>query len=158
MIEHPELSQFRQAVSRFTTGVTVVTTVDAAGKRIGMTANSFTSVSLAPPTVLISIKTGRTLEAIRSTGKFAVNILPAFGKDLSIHFAGRPSSGPAPEFEPTGGMPKLLHAIAYFDCEATRFVTVADHTLLIGAVCACTHEDEAEPLVFFSSRYHALAN
>lgn len=146
---------FRSAFSRFATGVTVITSRDRNGDVIGMTANSFSSVSLAPPTVLVSLMNGRTLQAITRTGRFGVNVLPATARDLSSHFAGRPVPGLSPDFDDADGMPKLTDALAYFDCTIDRSVVVNDHTLVIGAVHACA-QSEARPLVFFSSRYHDL--
>lgn len=121
-----------------------------------MTANSFTSISLSPPMVLVSVKQGRTLDAVRHTGKLGINVLPASAKELSGHFAGRPVSGLEPAFEQAGDMPKLARAIAYFSCDLERVIEVADHTLLIGAVRDCSYQDAAEPLVFFSSEYREL--
>lgn len=151
----PDPADFRRAVSRFTTGVTVVTSRDPDCGIVAMTANSFTSVSLSPPTVLVSVMRGRTLSAIEAHGRFGVNVLPASAKDLSGHFAGRRIPGLAPEFEEISGSPKLAAAIAYFDCIVDKSVDISDHTLLIGAVRGCRHAD-AEPLVFFSSKYHRL--
>lgn len=148
-------AKFRHAASRFTTGVTVITARDQTQEIVGMTANSFMSVSLAPPTVLVSVMDGRTLRAIEQSGKFAINVLPAAAKDISSHFSGRQVPGLIPGFEQTEGMPKLEAAIAYFECHIEKFISVADHTLLIGRVIDCSYKDE-EPLVFFSSQYHNL--
>jgi len=151
----PDPAEFRLAVSRFTTGVTVVTSREQDGQIVGMTANSFTSVSLAPPTVLVAVRSGRTLNAIQRCGRFGVNVLPASARDLSGHFAGKQVPGLTPGFLETEGMPRLRLAIAYFDCRVDRAFDVADHTLLIGSVTDCCHGD-ADPLVFFSSQYHNL--
>lgn len=148
-------SEFRHAASRFATGVTVVTCRDSAQEIVGMTANSFISVSLAPPTVLVSVMDGRTLSAVKQLGKFAVNILPAGARDISGYFSGRQIQGQPPEFEKGSGMPKLEQALAFIECETSKIVEVADHTLLIGEVINCSYKDE-EPLVFFSSQYHNL--
>lgn len=148
-------AEFRHAASRFTTGVTVVTARDQTQEIVGMTANSFMSISLAPPTVLVSVMDGRTLSAIEESGKFAINVLPAAAKDISSHFSGRQVPGLNPSFEKTTGMPKLEAAIAYFECDIDKFIRVADHTLLIGKVVECSYKN-AEPLVFFSSQYHKL--
>ena len=155
-MRRPDPADFRLALSRFATGVTVITAIDEAGEKVGMTVNSFTSVSLSPPTILVSVMSGRTLSAIARTARFAVNVLPASARTLSGHFAGRPVPGFRPSFEETDGMPRLGDAIAYFDCDVARSVEVADHTVLIGTVRDCTHRDRADPLVFYSSRYHRL--
>jgi flavin reductase (DIM6/NTAB) family NADH-FMN oxidoreductase RutF len=154
-MNHPDPAEFRKAVSRFTTGVTVITSREQDSQVVAMTVNSFTSVSLSPPTVLVSLTHGRTLTAIRRHGRFGINVLPASSRALSGHFAGRRVPGLEPEFEETGGMPKLARAIAYFDCSVDRSLVVADHTLLVGIVRTCNHAED-DPLVFFSSRYHDL--
>lgn len=154
-MKRPDPADFRLAVSRFTTGVTVITSREPDGQIVGMTANSFTSVSLSPPTVLVSVRNGRTLNAIEQGGRFGINVLPASARDLSGHFAGKQVPGLTPEFLETAGMPRLAASIAYFDCRVDRSFDVADHTLLIGGVTDCCYGN-ADPLVFFSSQYHNL--
>tara|TARA_R100001143_G_scaffold62909_1_gene67536 strand:- start:5129 stop:5635 length:507 start_codon:yes stop_codon:yes gene_type:complete len=157
-VDMPELNpaEFRHAASRFTTGVTVITSLARNKEIIGMTANSFMTVSLSPPTVLVSVMNGRTLNAIEHSGKFAINVLPAAAKDISNHFAGRPVPGLTPDFAKSRGMPKLKEAIAYFDCRIEKFIQVADHTLLVAKVNDCCYKDVEDPLIFFSSQYHSL--
>lgn len=154
-MENLDSAHFRHAVSRFTTGVTIVTSRDKNAQAVGMTANSFMSVSLKPPMILVSLMSGRTLKAIKQSGKFAVNVLPANAKDISSHFSGKSVPGYTPNFEKTTVMPKLKSAIAYFECEIEKIILVEDHTLLIGKVMDCSYKDE-DPLVFFSSQYHKL--
>ncbi|MDP3693874.1 styrene monooxygenase NADH-dependent flavin reductase subunit StyB [Bradyrhizobium sp.] len=144
---------FRQAASRFVTGVAVLTALDERGEVCGMTANSFVSISLAPPTVLVSVKPGRMHEAISRTGRYGVNVLPEGGKELSRHFAGRPAADPVPGCAIVQGLPRLSGCIAFFGCELVRTVDVSDHTLFIAEVSSCDYCDNL-PLVFFSSRYH----
>jgi flavin reductase len=154
-MKQPDPADFRRAVSRFTTGVTVITSRDGNNEIVALTANSFTSVSLSPPTVLVSVMTGRTLKAINASGRFGISVLPASAKELSSHFGGKRVPGLKPEFEDLGGSPKLAKALAYFDCLVEKSLVVADHTLLIGAVQDCRYAD-ADPLVFYSSQYHNL--
>ncbi len=144
---------FRQAASRFVTGVAVLTALDRRGEVCGMTANSFVSISLAPPTVLVSVKPGRMHEAISATGRYGVNVLPEDGRELSRHFAGRPAADAIPDCEIVLGLPRLSGCVAYFACELIRTVDVSDHTLFIAEVSTCDYCDDL-PLVFFSSRYH----
>ena len=144
---------FRQAASRFVTGVAVLTALDPRGEACGMTANSFVSISLAPPTVLVSVKPGRMHDAISTTGRYGVNVLPEGGKDLSRHFAGRPAADAVPGCEIVQGLPRLAGCVAFFACELIRTVDVSDHTLFIAEVSTCDYSDTL-PLVFFSSRYH----
>ncbi len=144
---------FREAASRFTTGVTVLTACDGPGELCGMTANSFVTVSLSPPTVLVSVRPGRMHRAIATTGRYGVNVLPEGGKGISRHFAGRPTIGPAPDYDVVNDLPRLSNCVAFFACEVIRMVDVSDHTLFIAEVSNCDHRDGL-PLVFFSSRYH----
>jgi len=144
---------FRQAASRFATGVAVVTALDGRGEVCGMTANSFVSVSLFPPTVLVSVKPGKMHRAISAHGRYGVNVLPEGGKGLSKHFAGGPTFDTPPDCEIVAGVPRLPNCVAFFACEVTRVVDVSDHTLFIAEVSNCDYCDGL-PLVFFSSRYH----
>ena len=144
---------FRQAASRFVTGVAVLTSLDRRGEVCGMTANSFVSVSLSPPTVLVSVKPGRMHDAISATGRYGVNVLPEDGKGLSRQFAGRPADDAVADYEIVDGVPRLSGCVAFFACELIRAVDVSDHTLFIAEVSNCDYCDNL-PLVFFSSRYH----
>jgi flavin reductase len=144
---------FRQAASRFVTGVAVVTALDGAGEVCGMTANSFVTISLSPPTVLVSVKPGKTHDAISATTRYGVNVLPEDGKGLSRHFAGHPGADARPGYDIVEGLPRLSNCVAFFACEVTRMVDVSDHTLFIAEVSNCDYCDNL-PLVFFSSRYH----
>ena len=146
-------ASFREAASRFATGVAVLTALDEHGCVCGMTANSFVTVSLSPPTVLVSVMSGRMLRAISATGRYCVNVLPDHGRGLSRHFASQPNTGAAPHYDIVDGLPRLSGCMAWFACEVTRHVEVSDHTLIIAEVSGCDHRDST-PLVFFSSRYH----
>lgn len=143
---------FRQAASRFATGVAVVAAIDRHGEVCGMTANSFVTISLSPPTVLVSVRPGRTHDAISAAGRYGVNVLRQDGRALSRHFAGQ-GAGEQPGHEIVEGLPKLANCVAFFACEVTRTVDVGDHTLFIAEVSNCDYCDNL-PLVFFSSRYH----
>jgi flavin reductase (DIM6/NTAB) family NADH-FMN oxidoreductase RutF len=144
---------FRQAASRFATGVSVLTAIDRHGETCGMTANSFVTVSLAPPTVLVSVMPGRMHQAISEGRRYGVNVLPEAARDLSTHFSGRPVAGACPDTDIVDGLPRLINCIAFFACEVIRTVDVSDHTLFIAEVSNCDFCDNT-PLVFFSSRYH----
>jgi len=146
-------ASFREAASRFATGVAVLTALDEHGRVCGMTANSFVTVSLSPPTVLVSVMPGRMHRSISATGRYCVNVLPDHGWDLSRHFASQPSTGALPDYEIVDGLPRLSGCMAWFACEVTRQVDVSDHTLIIAEVSNCDYRDTT-PLVFFSSRYH----
>jgi flavin reductase (DIM6/NTAB) family NADH-FMN oxidoreductase RutF len=143
---------FRHAASRFATGVAVLTALDSRGEVCGMTANSFVTISLSPPTVLVSVRPGRTHEAMSASGRYGVNVLPEQAKALSRHFAGQPRQ-PYRDYEIVEGLPRLSNCVAFFACEVTRTIDVSDHTLFIAEVSDCDYCDRL-PLVFFSSRYH----
>jgi flavin reductase len=144
---------FRQAASRFATGVAVLTALDRRGEISGMTANSFVTISLSPPTVLVSVRPGKTHDAISAAGRYGVNVLPEDGHGLSQHFAGHPAADASLGYDLVQGLPRLSNCVAFFACEVTRIVDVSDHTLFIAEVSNCDYCDNL-PLVFFSSRYH----
>ena len=127
----------RDAFGCFMTGVTVVTTVDSDGKPQGFTANSFSSVSLDPPLLLVSLaNSSRNLDTFSKGAGFAVNILAEGQKDISGTFA-RPSDdrfanvywkkGPV-------GHPVIAGVSAWFDCTLEQAIPAGDHTILIGRV------------------------
>ncbi|CAM3062978.1 alpha/beta fold hydrolase [Paracoccus nototheniae] len=127
----------RDAFGCFMTGVTVVTTLDRDGKPLGFTANSFSSVSLDPPMVLVSIaRTSRNSAHFQSAAGFAVNILSETQKDISATFA-RPGED---RFATIGwapgpcGAPVIEGVSAWFDCAMAQVVEAGDHAILIGRV------------------------
>ena len=129
---------FRQAASRFATGVAVLTALDEHGRVCGMTANSFVTVSLSPPTVLVSVMPDGCIRRSRRRGRYCVNVLPELVADLSRHFAGRPSDRRQPDYDIVEGLPQPVGCMAFFACEVTRHVDVSDHTLFIAEVRAAT--------------------
>ena len=129
--------QLRDAFGAFLTGVTVVTTHNAEGRPIGFTANSFTSVSLEPPLLLVCLaKTSRNFEAMTTGGRFAVNVLSEEQKDVSNIFA-RPVEdrfatvawAPGPH-----GSPVISGVAAWFDCGLHQVVDAGDHVILLGRI------------------------
>ena len=142
--------QFRQALGRYATGVTVVTTRGKDGKLEGLTANSFASVSLDPPLVLWSLrKQAASLPAFRDSGWFAVNVLGSQHEGVSRHFA----TPAAEKFSATtyrpglNGCPVLPDAIASFECSVEQQVDAGDHVVFIGRVRRLCNQD-GDPLVF----------
>lgn len=147
----------RSAMSRFATGVTVVTTCDAEGDPVGTTATAVTSLSLAPPLVLVCLaRTSNTLAALQGRGAFAVNVLAEQHAALALAFA-RPGAadgwGPhAPAAGPTGS-PFVPDAMAVLDCELHDVLHGGDHAIVVGRVVATeTAEDERAPLLSFRRR------
>lgn len=149
---------YRKVCAQFTTGITVITVVDAHGHPHGMTVNSFASVSLAPPLVLVSIDLRNSiLGHFLSASAFAVNILREGQERLSHRF----SSVSERRFEGVDwspselGMPLLDGALAHLECLVVRSLEAGDHTVLIGEVrhASCA---EGKPLVYFDSAYRTL--
>jgi flavin reductase (DIM6/NTAB) family NADH-FMN oxidoreductase RutF len=150
-----DVRDLRRAFGQYTTGVTVVTTADDAGRPWGMTANSFTSVSLNPPLVLwAAAKSSPSLEAFLAADRFAVNVLASDQHHLSRQFA---TSG-TEKFEGVGlvaspaGPPVLEGTVAHFVCHRTETVDAGDHVVLFGEV-ESYEAPGGEPLVFHSGAY-----
>ncbi|WP_404328522.1 flavin reductase family protein [Mesobacillus maritimus] len=147
--------QFRQAMGKFATGVTVITT-EIEGEEHGMTANAFMSVSLNPKLVVISIgERAQMLEKIKASKKFAVNILSEEQKEYSMLFAGQIKEKREINFGYLAGLPVLKGAIAQAACEVVNEHVEGDHTLFIGKVIDIKVED-GEPLMFFNGQYRSL--
>lgn len=147
--------QFRQAMGKFATGVTVITT-EVEGEEHGMTANAFMSVSLNPKLVVISIgERAQMIEKIKTSKKFAVNILSEEQQEYSMLFAGQIKEKREINFDYLGGLPVLTGAIAQVACEVVTEHVEGDHTLFIGKVIDFKVED-GEPLMFFNGQYRSL--
>ncbi|MBW8267994.1 flavin reductase family protein [Caldovatus aquaticus] len=155
----PDPRALRRALGRYATGVTVVTAraPGPAGAPVGVTANSFTSVSLEPPLLLWCLDLrSSTRPVFLAAGWFAVNVLAADQAALSVRFA---TPGGADKFaglgwaEGLGGSPLLPGCLARFECRTERAVEAGDHVVLIGRVLRASHREEGEPLLFLGGRY-----
>ncbi|WML28326.1 flavin reductase family protein [Neobacillus sp. OS1-33] len=147
--------QFRSAMGKFATGVTVITT-EVEGEIHGMTANAFMSVSLDPKLVVISIgEKAKVLNKIKESKIFTVNILAADQEELSMIFAGQLKEHKEVTFERLDGKPVLSGAVAQIACEVSAEHVEGDHTLFIGKVTDI-HLEDAEPLVFYNGKYRSL--
>jgi flavin reductase (DIM6/NTAB) family NADH-FMN oxidoreductase RutF len=148
----------RRAFGTFVTGVTVITTRDANGTRRGMTANSFTSVSLDPPLLLVCLaKSASSYEAFTGAGFFAVNILHEGQMDVSATFASKSTDkfqSVTHDYIHTGA-PVLTDSLTWFDCTTFSSVDAGDHTVLIGQVRAFGTSPRA-PLGFCRGRYASV--
>jgi len=145
----------RRAFGAFATGVTIVTTVDGHGEVFGFTANSFSSVSLDPPLLLVNIaKAAYGLKIFTRAPGFAVNILAENQRDLSNAFASRGADKFANINWNTGptGSPLLKGVVAWFDCEFFEQVDAGDHVILIGKVLDYQYNTDA-PLAFCRGAY-----
>ncbi|HEY1967664.1 MAG TPA: flavin reductase family protein [Pseudonocardia sp.] len=145
----------RKALGRFASGVTVVTT--GSGDDLhGMTANAFTSVSLDPPLVLVSIAATAKMDArITTNRRYGVSVLCRTQEPVSLHFAG---GKPCPErvrFIERGGVPLLDGALVHLACSLYDSHPAGDHTLHIGRVDELWSE-HGDPLVFFTGSFRAL--
>ncbi len=143
-------AHFRDCLSRFATGVTVIATRDGDGRHVGLTANSFNSLSLDPPLILWSLAgTASTLEVFKGRRYFSVSVLAVDQVDIARRFASR-----APDrfagvglHEGIEGIPLIDGALAWFECERLTQLHHGDHWLFIGEVKRCAM-DEGSPLVF----------
>lgn len=147
---------FRQALGAFATGVTVVTGRDANGVLVGLTANSFNSVSLSPPLVLWSLWRGAgSLPAFTRGSHYAINILAAEQKALAERFAAKDIdrfAGIAYR-EGAGGAPLLDGVAAVFECFNRSQYEEGDHVIFVGEVERCARREGAQPLIFHGGRY-----
>lgn len=151
--------EFRSALGTFATGVTIVTTLDGLGRDVGITANSFNSVSLEPPLVLWSLaKSARSLEAFTACGRFIVHLLAADQQALSDRFA-RSSVDKFASLtvdRGLGGLPLLKECSAWFECLTTYQYDGGDHIIFVGEVQRFEARKRA-PLVFHAGRYAITA-
>jgi len=147
----------RRCFGRFLTGVTVVTYRTAEGPR-GATMNSFTSVSLDPALVLISVaRSSRTCAAIDAQ-PFAINVLRSDQVDVASHFAGRSKEGIELVWNDDGAAnttPALAHAIAVFQCKPWRQYDGGDHVLVVGEVTSSILRD-GDPLAFSDGQFMSV--
>lgn len=147
--------RFRAALGAFATGVTIVTTRDAAGRDVGLTANSFNSVSLDPPMVLWSLaKNARSLPAFLAATHFAVHVLAADQEELSLRFAARGVEKFAGLDLERGAelVPLLRGCSARFQCRTAFRHEGGDHVIFVGAVDSFD-QSQRPPLIFHGGRY-----
>ena len=150
---------FRAALGCFPTGVCLITTRAPDGARVGLTANSFSSVSLDPPMVLWSLaRTASCAPVFRDAEYFAINVLAAGDEALSSHFARSGSdkfASCAERFsEGLGGAPMLQGAVATFECHSRHRHYGGDHIIVIGVVERYAYRD-LKPLLFHRGAYAA---
>lgn len=147
--------QLRNALGRFPTGVTVITTRAPDGRLEGLTANSFAALSLDPPLVLWSInRNSPAVEGFIASGHFAINVLRAEQTELSHRFATkRESKFDCVSFlDGLGGSPVLDGVLAAFECKTETTIEGGDHLLFVGRVHKVSY-GEGEPLIFNSGKY-----
>jgi len=149
----------RNAFGCFTTGVTVVTTLGEDGRKVGLTANSFTSVSLDPPLALICVDLkSSSLAALDTAGVFAVNVLPAEQQDVANQFVRKGVdrfAGLETEVWRTG-VPILPDCMANFECQTHHVFDAGDHRVYVGRVVKLRYDPDHEPLVYLQGRFRRV--
>jgi flavin reductase (DIM6/NTAB) family NADH-FMN oxidoreductase RutF len=151
-------ADFCRTCAKFPTGVTIVTVLDTEGRPHGMTASSFTSVSLNPPLVLVCVDhRAQVLEHLRRCEHLAINVLSEGQHELSAHFARRGQNRfDAVEWEAGHNrVPLIPGVLAWLECRMHRLVDAGDHAILIAEVLRVSHRD-GRPLVYYGSGYHRL--
>jgi flavin reductase (DIM6/NTAB) family NADH-FMN oxidoreductase RutF len=161
----PQLTafEFRKALGHFTTGVTVVTVERAPGKIHGMTANSFTSVSLEPMLILVCVDhRAKMLPLLEKKKRFGISVLKAGQEAISEYFAKGEQSAEAEErlliryrWTP-GGIPVLENTILHLSCKVITSHVSGDHTIFVGEVEEA-ESHEGEPLLYFRGEYRRIA-
>jgi flavin reductase (DIM6/NTAB) family NADH-FMN oxidoreductase RutF len=147
---------FKKALSQWASGVTVITTLRG-GLAHGMTASSFSSLSLDPPLVLVSVyQRARLHQLLPETGRYGVNIL-ADGQDaLSSHFAGRPAEDLEIPWIEAEGLPFLDGAVAHVACDVFDAHPGGDHIIYIGRITHAQVWPDREPLLYHRGKYVTL--
>ena len=151
-------ASYRRTCAQFATGVTVVTTRDSEGHPHGLTVNSFSSVSLDPPLVLVNIDLRNAiLGHFISSEWFGINVLAEHQEELSRRFSSPLENRFRGVDWTTGvsGVPLLTGVLAQLECTVVRSFEAGDHTVLIGEVRGASYRD-GKPLVFFDSEYRKL--
>jgi flavin reductase (DIM6/NTAB) family NADH-FMN oxidoreductase RutF len=146
-----DLREVRRCFGRFATGVTVVTFATPEGPH-GITVNSFTSVSLEPPLVLVSIDRKTKSHDQLANASFVVNILADDQEAIAWQFAGRPQEGLAMEWEETPQGPRIKGTIGHLECKPWRAYDGGDHTLYLGEVTHFAHRS-GDGLGFFGGKF-----
>ena len=156
----PDIRALRLAFGCFSTGVTVVTARGRDGRRVGLTANSFTSVSLDPPMALACIDhRSASLAVLEDAGAFAVNVLHAEQQDLAKRFTCKI----ADRFDGLDvdtwrtGAPILPDCMASFECELHHAFSAGDHRICIGRIVKLYYNSAHEPLVFIRGRFRRVS-
>lgn len=152
----PDEHDFRHVMGHFATGVAVVTSREADGTFRGLTANSFASVSLSPPLVLVCLdRRSVTHASVVETGAFAVSVLSAGHERLARRFSGGKRSE---RFTDLGvrkertGSPVIDEALAWLDCRVHQVHPAGDHSIVVGEVLACG-AGAGDPLLFYGGGY-----
>jgi flavin reductase (DIM6/NTAB) family NADH-FMN oxidoreductase RutF len=148
----------RDALGCFATGVTIVTCLSE-GQPTGLTVNSFTSVSLEPPLLLVCIhKRAASAEALINAPCFAINVLQNEQQPASMTFStrGEDRFGNTPWSRGENGSPILADSLCVFECERYALYEGGDHHILVGQVVKASFDASLDPLLYFRGRYRRL--
>jgi flavin reductase (DIM6/NTAB) family NADH-FMN oxidoreductase RutF len=149
----------RDAMGCFATGITIVTALDGNGMPAGLTANSFTSVSLDPPLLLVCVaNTSGTAPVLRDASHFGVNVLQIGQQPASNRFAtkGEDRFANLPWAPGETGVPLLGGSLVSFECQRESLHEAGDHFILIGRVVRAQFEPHRDPLLYFRGKYRRL--
>lgn len=149
----------RNALGLFPTGVTIITALDPDGERLGMTVNSFNTVSLDPPLVLFSVaRNAYSLDALLASNHYAINLLDLRQTELSTRFArALGDKWTDVNCHPgRSGVPLFDSALAWFECESWAHYEGGDHVIFVGRVLSYHADPDGEPLVFYRGQYNRL--
>ncbi len=154
--------EFRDALGLFPTGVAIVTTLDAEGRPAGITVNSFTSVSLEPPLILVSVaRTSRNFDLFNVVSHFAVNLLREEQRHVSTAFASPTADrfGAVRHRAGHGNAPVIEGHLVAFECETYARYEGGDHVLLLGKVLSLGIDPNLppKPLLYFRGQYRELS-
>jgi flavin reductase (DIM6/NTAB) family NADH-FMN oxidoreductase RutF len=148
----------RDALGCFATGVTVVTCLSE-GEPAGLTVNSFTSVSLDPPLLLVCLaKSATSAPALVGAESFAINVLQTEQRPASITFSTRVEDrfGSTPWSQGEAGAPILKDSLCVFECERYAVYDGGDHHILVGKVAKASFDAALDPLLYFRGKYRRL--
>ena len=156
----PEMArELRDTLGRFATGVTIITAHASDGRPVGLTANSFTSVSLDPPLLLVCIANNSgSAEVLRGIDDFAVNVLQIGQQPVSNLFAGKSEDRFAGTRWEVGeyGAPILPSSLGIFECKRDALHEAGDHFILVGRVEKASFEPRRDPLLYFRGKYRRV--
>jgi flavin reductase (DIM6/NTAB) family NADH-FMN oxidoreductase RutF len=151
--------ELRNALGRFATGITVITTATNDGRKEALTANSFSALSLDPPLVLWSlVNEGPSREGFLTAGRFVINVLGSHQRNISNQFATTSDDKfEGVDWQPgLGGCPVLNDHLAAFECRIERTIDGGDHLLFVGRVEKLSYGD-GSPLIFSGGKYCVAA-
>lgn len=154
--------EFRNAVGCFATGVTIITTLDSNGERVGITANSFSSLSLEPPLILFCVDAKiNSFDAFESCENFNVNVLREDQKDISNNFARSSDDKWVGVNHGYGenGCPSFESSIAVLECKKHAIYEGGDHLIMVGEVTRIDSDDDNDcrPLLFYKGSYASIS-